>query len=245
MHKLKESILFRQNALRRHGLFALLDESSSAEALARLARGCAWLPMVFQDILRLNLERVRGTEFERFAKQHQNEDAGHEQWFLEDLGVFGVGMPRIDDLFGDDYRPIRDACYALTAEALRVQTGGQRLALVLGLEAAGHVFFEHMSSAVERLCPELPLRYFGRYHLGVEKGHDLFLEATDADLERIVLADDERAEAEACILRVSRTFEDIFKYYAQRMEESLPRASHIHELGHDEVGHEARRAHGS
>jgi len=55
------TVLGHQRALRAHPLFALLQGAQTVEPLASLARGCAWWPMVFQDVLRLNLERVSGT----------------------------------------------------------------------------------------------------------------------------------------------------------------------------------------
>jgi hypothetical protein len=231
MKTLKQSIQFHQAELRGHRLFTELDSLHSVEPLIRLARGCAWLPMVFQDLLRLNLERVRGTELERFAVHHRDEDAGHEDWFLSDLRAFGVAPLGLADLFAEEFRPIRDACYALTAEIHAKRTESQRIAFLLVLEAAGHVFFERAAAAVDRVCPDLPLKYFARFHLGVEKAHDLFTEQTESDLDGIVLTPEERAGAEELVARVSAIFDDVFGYYADRMLDAPPRASHIHELG--------------
>ena len=185
MRRLKAVIASSQHELKSHPLFEALATAPSPEPLAIMARALAWWPMVFQDVLRLNLDRLRGSGFERFAEFHRSEDAGHDRWYLDDLGTFGVERPGLEELFGGPFQPLRETCYALVAEVLRDQSGAQRVALLLALEPTGHVFFERISAAVDRICPDLPLRYFGPSHLTVEKDHDLFAESTNAELERI------------------------------------------------------------
>ncbi|HEY2512337.1 MAG TPA: hypothetical protein VGI39_15825, partial [Polyangiaceae bacterium] len=68
MRTLQKFIAERQNALRAHPLFELLEASSSLEGLACMARSLAWLPMVFQDVLRLNSARVRGSGLQGVAE---------------------------------------------------------------------------------------------------------------------------------------------------------------------------------
>jgi hypothetical protein len=201
--------------------------------------------MAFQDVLRLNLERVSGTDFEKHARQHQAEDAGHERWFLADLRTFDVTEPRLEELFAEEALPLRDACYSLMAEVLGPLDGGLRVAFLLTVEAAGHVFFEEMAEAVERVCPELPLRYFSHSHLGVEKEHDLFAASTDAELEEIAFGAEDLARAEEMVGRVCRTFSGIFDHYVARAMQTVPRASDVHRLGEAGGAHEARQAHGA
>ncbi|AKU97372.1 hypothetical protein AKJ09_04036 [Labilithrix luteola] len=232
MRALKKLIATHQSHLRKHELLTLLRTTNSVTTLANVARALAWWPMVFQDVLRLNTEWVRGTELERFAEYHRVEDSGHDRWYLDDLRVLGVTEPGLDELFSGGYQPIRDACYELIAEIHREQTPAQRVALLLALEPTGHVFFETISSAVERVCPSLPLRYFARFHLGVEKDHDLFTESTDAELDRLVLSDEERAQTEASVARIYRIFSDAFSYLAEKGNEQPDQmTSVIRELG--------------
>ena len=245
MQEVKKIIATHQRALRSHPLFALLEGADTIDPLASLARGCAFWPMVFQDVLRLNLERASGTELERHARQHRAEDAGHEQWFLEDLRTFDVGEPRLEELFSEEYRPLRDASYALVSEVLGPLDGRLRVVFLLTVEAAGHVFFEEMARAVERLCPELPLRYFSHSHLGVEKEHDLFAESTDVELDEIVFGKRELAMADELVGKVCRTFAGIFDHYAARAMQTVPRVSDVHRLGETGGAPEVRRAHGS
>jgi hypothetical protein len=196
-----------------------------------MARGLAWWPMVFQDVLRLNLERMQRTEFERFAEHHRSEDAGHDRWYLDDLRLFGAEPPVVDELFGDEFAEIREACYSLVAEVLREQSSVQRVGILLALESTGHVFFEPAAGAAERICPELPLRYFGRSHLLVEKDHDLFSGGTEADLDRAVLTDDERVSSEEAIARIYRAFDSLFSALAERMQNAARTSSYIRTLG--------------
>jgi hypothetical protein len=176
MRRLKRVIAARQEELRQHRLFALVAASRSAAPLARMARALAWWPMVLPDVLRLNVARIQGAAARRWAAHHRVEDAGHERWFLGDLRALGMEAPGIDELFGDGFQPIRDACYALVGEVRREQSDAERIALLLALESTGLVFLDQVAAAVERLCPHLPLRYFARFHLGVELDHELFTE---------------------------------------------------------------------
>jgi hypothetical protein len=245
MRRLKTVIAAHQRALRAHPLFDFIQGASSVEPLTRLARAAAWWPMVFQDVLRLNAEHVRGTDYERFAEFHKTEDADHDRWYLDDLDVLNVNPPDMDELFGHGFQPVRDACYKVVAEVHRVQSNAERIALLLALEPTGHVFFEEISAAVDRICPDLPLRYFARSHLGVEKAHDLFTESTEADLGKIVLSDSERAQAEAMVDRIYGTFAGIFSYLAERMAEDTRSRSEIRELGRPGVAIAPQAKHAS
>jgi hypothetical protein len=236
MRTLKKVIAAFQLELKGHPLFTLIEASSAKEPLAAMARALAWWPMVFQDVLRLNLSRLSDTALGKFAEYHMDEDAGHDRWYLEDLQAFGVAVPVFDELFGSPFRPVRDVCYTLIAEVLREQSPAQRVALLLAMEPTGHVFFERVSAAVDRVCPDLPLRYFARSHLHVETGHDLFTESTAADLDQVVLTDEERARSEEAIERIYAAFGDLFSHLCIKMQEGVAAESYIRALrGPDEA----------
>lgn len=224
MRRLKTVIAAHQEALGKHPLFERLEASRSAASLARLARALAWWPMTFQDVLRLNLARIEDPALRRYAEHHRAEDGGHDRWFLGDLRALGVNAPGLGELFGGAFQPIRDASFALVAEVCREQSDAERVALLLALEPTGHVFFDRVAAAAERLCPELPLRYFGKHHLDVEHDHELFEAGTGAEIEEVPLSDTERARAEAAVARIYRTFSDIFSYLADRMSDADPAA---------------------
>ena len=141
---LKEVIARHQAELRNHELFERLRSSDTVETVSRVARAIAWWPMVFQDVLRLNVHFIQGSGFERFAEHHRMEDAGHDQWFLQDLAALSVDDLQLDDIFADEFIPIRDACWSLLSDVHAEQPAVQRLAFVRALEPTGHVFFEEM-----------------------------------------------------------------------------------------------------
>jgi hypothetical protein len=235
MRKIKKFIAERQAELKKHALFECMETSRSPEALGRMARALSWWPMVFQDVLRLNADFVKGTPMARFVDYHRIEDAGHDRWFLDDLRALSIEEPRLNDLFGEEFLPIREACYELIVETFREQTPAQRVAFLLALEPTGHVFFANVTLAVERICPDLPLLYFARSHLGVEKDHDLFTESTDHELDKIVLSEEERAGTEAAVRRIYNLFTGVFTYLLDRMTAVEGKPSHIRALGGADV----------
>jgi len=234
MRMFKNAIQLHQTEISNHALFELIESSRSAETIARVARAISWWPMVFQDVLRLNLDRVEGSDIAHAARCHRDEDAGHDQWFLEDLRIFDVEAPGLEELFGPQFQPIRDACYSLLAEVHGAQSAAQRIALLLTLESTGHIFFEKVADAVDRVCPQLPLRYFGRFHLTVEKDHDLFADSTKQALDEIVLPETDRVECQEMLTRVYGVFGDMFSYLAESARESR-HTSHVRQLAATDV----------
>jgi hypothetical protein len=197
--------------------------------------------MMFQDLLRLNVQAARGSGFEHFLGYRNDEASGHDRWFLEDLRTLAVECPALNEVFGSEYQPLRDACYALVVETHRCETGPDHVALLLALEATGWVFFEQLSAAANRLCPELPLRYFARSHLIAERDYDLFAESTDATLSRIALTEEERSRAERMVERVYRTFDDVFSYLAVHAQEGMRTTSDVRALQFPSESHRPMR----
>jgi hypothetical protein len=230
MKTFKQLLAIHQAELSNHVLFELIDSAKSSEPLARMARALSWWPMVFQDMLRINFERVAGSELARAAKCHRDEDAGHEKWFLEDLRAFDVDVPGLEELFSPSFQPIRDACYALLAEVHAASTAAQRVALLLTLESTGHIFFEKVADATQRVCPELPLRYFAHFHLGVEKNHNLFADATHEEIEQLDLSAAERAGCNEMLTRVYQAFGGMFSYLEECVRENTRTVSHVRHL---------------
>jgi hypothetical protein len=241
MRTFKKLIKLHQTELSNHALFELIESTQSTEPLARMARALSWWPMVFQDMLRINFERVAGSEYARAAKCHRDEDAGHEKWFLEDLRAFDVEAPGLEELFSPSFQPIRDACYALLTEVHVAPSATQRLALLLTLESTGHIFFEKIALATHRVCPELPLRYFAHFHLGVVKDHDLFAKANDEEIEQVDLSDVERARCNEMLTRVYQAFGGMFSYLEERARESTRNVSQVRQLASAPAGVPAER----
>jgi hypothetical protein len=233
MQMFKRVVQLHQDNLKNHPFFDVIESSQSVEPIARMARAISWWPMVFQDVLRLNLEQVADTEFVGTVKSHRDEDAGHDRWFLDDLRALEIEVPDMEELFGTSFQPIRDACYALIAEVHGTRSSAQRMALLLALESTGHIFFEKVADTVERVCPQLSLRYLSHFHLGVEKDHDLFAEVTGAALDKIVLPEADRAACEQMLSRVYDAFSLMFSYLAESAQEGRRNVSHVRGLAAD------------
>jgi hypothetical protein len=227
---LKKSIVLRKSELRRHSIFTVAQASQSTEFLVNTARALAWWPFVFQDVLRLTTERTRGSGFEHFVDYHRDENCGHERWFLDDLRTLGVGLPSLQESFGEEFEGLRDACYSLLSQAQCCESGAQHVAFLLMLQATGHVFFEELSAAMAPVCLELPLHYFVRSHSSVGKDYSLFGESIDSDLDQIVLSSAERAKCEEIVQRVHQVFVDIFSHVAARALGEKRAVSHVREL---------------
>jgi hypothetical protein len=230
MRALRRVIDTQEHELSGHRLFAKLSAAKSPEAIARLARALGCWPMVFQDALRLTVFRLRGSSFESLAAYDWDENIGHDTWYMEDLRALGVEAPTLEEFFFLDFQPIRDVCYQLTAEVHRAESAAERIAFLVALEPTGRLFFEHISLAVERLCPGEELLYFRRSHLIDEKDHDLFVEATRAELDRVNLSDEERARSEQMVVRVYEAFDSMFSYLAERMDQEARVFSDVREL---------------
>src|SRR5690606_38185151 len=125
----------------------------------------------FQDMLRLNHERMQDPALRKIARQHRSEDAGHEVWFLSDMRKLGVERD-IAWLFSEDHRGTRDPSLQLIAEVLGAVDDRQRLAIPLVLEAGGHAFFSRVFGFFERCGVTQKLEYFAETHWEVEMGHD-------------------------------------------------------------------------
>lgn len=220
MRALQKFISERQNELRAHSLFELLETSSSLDGIACMARSLAWLPMVFQDVLRLNSARVQG-RLQGVADFDRSESSGHDIWFLQDLRTLKQEPPSLEELFGPEYQPLRDACYSIIAEIHRSESDAQHVALLLALEPTGRLFFERVSAAVARIDSGLELRYFSRGHLTAENEYDLATETRLAQIERLALGEDERELCEAMVGRIYDAMSDVFTY----LEGSVVRGS--------------------
>ncbi|MEM7156966.1 MAG: tryptophan dimethylallyltransferase family protein [Myxococcota bacterium] len=178
-----------------------LEGPASLHDFRRFSRGLSFYVMAFQDMLRLCTERVTEPRLERIAATHQREDAGHEQWFVHDLRHVGE-EPDLSWLFGPEHQPIRDITYGMLSELHRTCDDRVRLAVVLALEGAGHVFFSRVVNYTERMDADLPLRYFARHHLEVERAHEVFSDDGEVSLEDITLEPEAFAEAVAMVSRI-------------------------------------------
>lgn len=210
MRVLKQRIAERQEIFRRHPFFARLESGRSFEAVMSFAPHLMFWVMAFQDILRLNYELIRDPKLRRIAAHHRREDAGHEQWYLDDLRALGFADRDVSLLFGAEHAATRAAAYGLVSEVYRASDDRVRLALVLTVESAGHAFFEQIAPYVEQHGGGCRLRYFAKSHLDVEHSHNVFSEDTAEAIDQLVLTDELREEAEGMVERAFYAFIAMF-----------------------------------
>lgn len=210
MNSIRKLIGSHQTKIAAHELFRLLGQGRLLPGVLPFAELLGFWSMAFQDVTRILAARVEDPALKRVARHHQEEDAGHDAWYLEDLAALGVPAPTLGQVFGRAQEAVRAASYAIVAEALHLEHDGSRIALLLAVEASGHVFFERVGRYLERVGLADRFKYFSRWHLQVEQAHDIFDDQTGKELEAIVLSGPARAEAERAVERGFAAFEAIF-----------------------------------
>jgi hypothetical protein len=210
MKAIRAYIAAKQGDFGHHPFFARLRDEERGVTAARFIPRLAFWVMAFQDILRLNEQRISEPRMRKIARHHRAEDAGHDAWFLSDLAALGVQEPNVAQLFSTAHASTRDAAYALVAEVFRAERDHERITLLFCLEASGHVFFEASASYFERVAAPQAIKYFSRHHITVEKDHEMFEQQLTAHLESLVLSPEEQRRAHAMIDRIHAAFLAMF-----------------------------------
>src|SRR4029079_9723223 len=96
--------------------FRMLVPDPSLQRALRFAPPLTFWVLAYQDILRLNWERVQDPGLRDLLARHRADDE-HHRWFLADLTrIYGDTRRPPEWLFGDEHRRTRDAAWAITAE---------------------------------------------------------------------------------------------------------------------------------
>jgi hypothetical protein len=206
MRSIQEHISHKQLAIADHPFLAGLRPEPVLERALWFAPLTAFWAMGFQDVLRLNTERVEDSGLREILLQHRIEDSGHDSWYLQDLQVMGRRDIDLGWLYGEDCRSTRDATYAIAAEAITCKHDVLRLVLALALEGAGHVMFGKVTKNLVQSGHAARLRYFASSHLDVEYAHDLFTQQIQDWMQRITLTEDLRVQSLELIDRVFAAF---------------------------------------
>lgn len=183
MKAIQDHIERKQKEFMRHPFFDLLERLDRLEDVAGFVPNMTFWVMGFQDILRLNEERVFDPFLRKVARHHRLEDAGHEQWFLHDKAyICGSDSPDGDAgwLFGKENQGARDLVYALLAEVYKSEDELLNIVLLVVMESTGHVFFDKIVKQMKKIGEDENLLYFSSSHLMVEQGHALF----EAEMKR-------------------------------------------------------------
>lgn len=162
----------KQREFAQHPFFNHIVVGITLEELASFAQPMSFWVMTFQDVLRLNEARFMKPEFRKIARHHRLEDEGHNFWFLSDLNQMKREEPSLRLLYSHEHTATRDATYALVSEVFRARNDYERIAFLLALESAAHIFFKYTSNFVERIGYSSTLKYFSNHHFDVEESHE-------------------------------------------------------------------------
>lgn len=189
MKTIEAYIESKQQEFMNHPFFSVLENLESLEEISYFVPELTFWAMTFQDILRLNEERVTDPYLKKVARHHRLEDAGHEKWFLHDkkyMGTLNTDKSCNNDdvawLYSKETQLTRDAAYAIMSEIYKTDNEILNIALLLTLESSGHVFFEKVVRQVKKAGEDQNLKYFSSSHLEVELAHALFEEEMERNL---------------------------------------------------------------
>ncbi len=208
MKEITEYVRDKQSRFAEHRFFAEL-EGRTIE-LGRFAPFLSFWVLTFQDLLAVNESRIGGEVHRSIAVKHRREDSGHDRWFFQDLRALNVKPPTVREVFGMPHTATRRASFALMSEVFRPCSDNARIALLLCLESAGHIFFSRVADHVRAAHPDQGLRYFSHAHLELETGHDLFEDDTWSTLSAIRLHVSAREELTRLVDRCFEAFHAMF-----------------------------------
>lgn len=219
----------KQQEFMGHPFFEVLTQLNSLEEISYFVPELTFWAMTFQDILRLNEERVTDPYLKKVARHHRLEDSGHEKWFLHDKkymgGLCNDKSCTKDDvawLYSKESQLTRDAAYAIMSEIYKTDDEILNIALLLTLESSGHVFFEKVAKQVKKAGEDKNLKYFSSSHLEVELAHALFEEEMERKLFAIPVPVNVRREAlkmvDRCYDAFNKMFDGLILACNQRLE---------------------------
>lgn len=226
----------KQNEFMNHPFFEILEDLNSLEEISYFVPELTFWAMTFQDILRLNEERVKDPYLKKVARHHRLEDAGHEKWFLSDkkyMCEFGGNQTNDRDdvawLYSKDSQLVRDAAYELMSELYKAEDESVNIALLLTLESSGHVFFDKVVKQVKKTGEDKNLQYFSSSHLEVELAHAMFEEEMEKAIfaRRLPIATRRAAlkMIDRCYDAFNKMFDGLILACNKRMEEAKTRNS--------------------
>lgn len=221
MKAVLQHISVRQSRFAEHPFFDEFRQDRPLEQTLAFAPRLAFWVMCFQDVLRLNAQRVQDPELAILMLRHRSEERDHDNWFFEDVERLKGSPLTVYEPWSRAHECTRDASYALISEVLRPMDDRLRMVLVLTLEATSHVFFTRASRLVQEVSGRAPpLKYFSDHHMQAEEQHEVFEEQMEAYLRSIELTPALREEAFAMVDRLFAAFDDMF--HGLRGEQKAP-----------------------
>lgn len=228
----------KQNEFMSHPFFKILEGLNSLKEISYFVPELTFWAMTFQDILRINEERVQDPYLKKVARHHRLEDAGHEKWFLSDKKYMSklcndksCDRDDVAWLYSKDSQLIRDAAYAIMAEIYKLDEEILNVALLLTLESSGHVFFEKVVTQVKKTGEDKNLKYFSSSHLEVEMAHAIFEEEMEKKIFDRKLSTSSRREAlqmiDRCYAAFSKMFDGLILACNKRIGQAKERNQHV------------------
>lgn len=192
--------------------FRVLEGPPQRSDVDVMARGLSFFVLSFQDMLRINVQRVTDPALARIVVAQREGDLGHDNWFLSDLRRLGL-EPNVRWLFGKAHERTRDTSYEVLSELYSAQDDASRVVVGLVLEATGAEYFSRAHSFFAGLGLAEGLRFFGTEHWEAEQGHDPLGSGLREQLSAITLSDADRQRAiqtaARVFLAISRMCEDL------------------------------------
>jgi len=212
----------RLGALAEEPLFRTLASDPRPARSLQMLRQLTFWSSTFQDITSLNLARVTEPTLRDFVRTHQDEDAGHDLWFNDDLLLAFGRLPDVVEVFDPAYQPAREVCYELMAEVFRARSDWERAALPIALEEGGKVFLPRMIDHFGRVGLASALSALGTKHAEGEAAHTMHNDALA--LAALQAPDDARQRALAMIDRVTDAFRRFAGILDRAMHDAAPEA---------------------
>lgn len=217
MKSIQTYIDSKQAEFMNHPFFEILEQLKDLEEISYFVPELTFWAMTFQDILRINEDRVQDPYLKKVARHHRLEDAGHQNWFMYDKKYMADRSTddscSYDDvcwLYSKETQITRDAAYAIVSEVYQSQDEIINIALLLTLESAGHVFFEKVAKQVRKTGEDKNLKYFSSSHLEVEMAHALFEDEMERKLYERPISVEVRRNALKMIDRSYEAFSNMF-----------------------------------
>lgn len=220
-----------KQTLSEHDLFKWM--SSSNDPLA-FAPAMTFFVLGFRDVLSYVKRNKPETFWDHSINIHCEEDAHHWLWFIEDLQKLDLNKSEwgrdfselLKKTWSENSYASRDMVYTLIHYAKLNRDPFVTLALIESLEAAFAVFINTLLPQIQKNGWENKLRYFGSRHHEDESGHSLGTwvgeGSVDADLENVILNDNQKMIAKALIKEIFERFDSVFSsWYEQRSNFSL------------------------
>ena len=226
----------KQSEFMNHPFFSVLEKLNSLEEISYFVPELTFWAMTFQDILRINEERVKDPYLKKVARHHRLEDAGHEKWFLSDKKYMSqftsekVDRNDVTWLYSKDSQLVRDAAYAIMAEMYQLDEEILNVALLLTIESSGHVFFEKVVKQVKKTGEDKNLKYFSSSHLEVEMAHALFEQEMEKKIYERKLSISTRREGlkmvDRCYAAFSKMLDGLVLACNKRLAQAEERKQH-------------------